>query len=99
MEPASRLHTSFGRRFQGALRRRPPRAKALGCSVRPFHGQRGDAAGARESFPGVRTGAGSRFYLGYAAFAISSATLKACAAIVNAGLQAAEEGKNELSTT
>ena len=28
-----------------------------------------------------------------------SATLSACAAMVNAGLQAAEEGKNELSTT
>ena len=28
-----------------------------------------------------------------------SATLNACAAMVNAGLQAAEEGKNELSTT
>src|ERR1700751_5599246 len=28
-----------------------------------------------------------------------SATRSACAAIVNAGLQAAEEGKNELSTT
>ena len=38
-------------------------------------------------------------YSRFAAKASLSATLNACAAMVNAGLQAAEEGKNELSTT
>jgi hypothetical protein len=37
--PALIQHHTFGRHFQGELGVLQPRAKALGYSVRPFHGQ------------------------------------------------------------
>lgn len=48
---------------------------------------------------GLSTERTADFCFGYALSASFSATRNACAAIVSAGLQAADEGKNELSTT
>jgi hypothetical protein len=98
----SELHIFSGDTFRALSVATLPRAKALGCSVGPFHGQSaaGTSGSPRACFRLVLLvmNDASRFF-DYRVSTILSATRSACAAIVNAGLQAADEGKNELSTT
>ena len=73
----SELYAFSGATFRAHSVTRLPRAKALGCSVRPFYGQ----SAVSTIHPSVRFGsaveANNAFYLDYGVFASFSATLSA----------------------